>query len=252
MAKKKLSRDQKRKQKLQKRAHSGGEARQPDVSEEFMRDTERIIHETFMSFRRGMFDADVRAALNQLIVDVQQGMVSMEHASAESPNAKGALVWNIKQHWSDKRTLDPLPRLVAAQALQALAQKVDGIEAPGESQSYLRFLQGTMDGAAALVVKLDTEATTPNGAWAEDEARLLELGKAWLRDSNAETWRPFHDETIRMTEGGQARAVANVCQYLYGLVQAQPVEMALHPVLDAAHQKLGGGDHQVAETPSAQ
>ena len=232
MAKKKLSRDQKRKHKLQKRSAPSAAPKQ-SPADAFMRDTERIIHETFLSFGRAMRDADALAAVNQLVVDVQQGNVARDNQNAESPLAKGALVWNIKQHWADTHALGHLPTLVAAQVLQALAQRIDGIKSVGESHSYLRFLQGTQETAALAA----TEPPT-NGDWSPDEARLLAAGLTWLRASSEETWTPFRDEATRMTNGDQAQAVANVCQYLYGLVQAEPVELALRPLLHAAHQKL--------------
>jgi hypothetical protein len=231
MAKKQLSRDQKRKHKLEKRAHSGA-ARQGAQVEFLTHETEKVINETFLSFGTEMHDADVLDAIKQLVVDVQQGHVSQASATAELPNAKGALVWNIKQAWDEKHTLATLPSLLAARGLQLLAHRVDDISAEGESQSYLRFLQGTQDGANALV------SESEGGHWTPAEESLRALGLAWLKNSNAETWAAFEAAATEQTGAGQARAVANVCQYLYGAVQQPPVEQALRPLLDAAHAKL--------------
>jgi hypothetical protein len=245
MAKKKLSRDQKRKQKLQKRSHGNPAAGRQSAAEKLVRDTEHIIHETFMSFGRQMTDADALEAVNQLVVDVQQGNISKADASAETPNAKGALVWNIKQQWTEKRALEPMPRLVAAKAIQALAQRIDGIQAPGASHSYLRFLQGTQQTAVLAAPVRTTDAATesvalPAGDWSPEESQLLEAGLNWLRASNEETWKAFQSEGARLNNAGQAQAVANVSQYLYGLVRAEPVERALRTLLDEAHAKLSG------------
>jgi hypothetical protein len=263
MAKKKLSRDQKRKQKLQKRPHASSSAVRQSASEKLVDDTERIIYETFMSYGRAMRDADVLEAVNQLVVDIQQGDVSKQDASLESPNAKGALVWNIKQRWTETHALETMPHLVAAQSLQALAQRVDGIMAPGESHSFLRFLQGSKQTAvlaalgpaaqpaggetgeaaasaesAALVPHIPAPHV-PDGDWSDDEAPLLASGLAWLRGSSEASWEPFRAEAARLTENGLAQEVANVSQYLYGLVRADAVEAALRPVLNVAHAKLG-------------
>lgn len=231
MAKKQLSRDQKRKHKLEKRAHSGA-ARQGAQVDFLTRETEKVINETFLSFGPAMHDSDVLDAVKQLVVDVQQGHVSQASATAEVPNAKGALVWNIKQAWDEKHTLATLPSLLAAQGLQLLAHRVDDISTEGESHSYLRFLQGTQDGAQALVSEIE------GGQWSPVESSLRVLGVAWLKNSNAETWAAFQAAASEQTNGGQARAVANVCQYLYGTVQQDVVEKALRPLLDAAHAKL--------------
>jgi len=228
---KKLSRDQKRKHKLDKRAHLGA-ARTGAQVEFLTRATEQVIHETFMSYGTGMRDADAREAVRQLVVDVQQGLTTQESATAEKADAKGALIWNIKQSWSEKHTLANLPSLLSAQGLQYLARRIDDISASGESHSYLRFLQGAQDGAKALVAEIE------DGHWSADEDALRKLGLAWLKTSNAETWSAFAGAAEAATAGGQARAVANVCQYLYGAVQQAPVEQALRPVLDAAHAKL--------------
>jgi len=262
MAKKKLSRDQKRKRKLQMRPQTGGagSSRLGLIEEGFTRDVERVINESFLAFGRAMTDRDVLNALNQLIVDVQQAKVSTQDASLERADAKGALIWNIKQHWQSMRTFDSTPSLLAAQALKSVAERVESIMATGASHSYLRFLQGTEQSAGsspdATGARVDTYSQGPvelpqavpdaayvgaeplGGDWNADERRLLDLGLTWLRGSTESTWQPFRDEATRMTEGGQSHEVANVCQYLYGLTQAGPVEMALRPVLDAAHAKL--------------
>lgn len=231
MAKKKLSRDQKRKQALAKRAHSG--AGRTGAQAEFVtRATQQVIAETFMSYGLAMHDGDVLEALRQLTVDVQRGQVSQESAGAELPNAKGALVWNIKQAWGEKRTLANVPGLLAAQALQALAHRVDDISAKGESRSYLRFLQGTQDGARALVSEIE------GGLWSDDEADLRRAGLAWLKNSNEQSYDAFRSAAEALMGSGKAQVVAEVCQYLYGTVQQEAVEKALRPLVDAAHNIL--------------
>ncbi|MBI5876061.1 MAG: hypothetical protein HZB53_00300 [Chloroflexi bacterium] len=250
MAKKKLSRDQKRKHKLEKRSHIGA-ARQGAQVEFLTKETEQVIHETFMSYGTAMLDADAHDAVRQLVVDVQQGKISQESAGAELPNAKGALIWNIKQAWTEKHTLDHLPSLLAAQGLQYLAHRIDDIAATGSSHSYLRFLQGSQDGVKVLVSEIE------GGHWSPEEDALRKLGLAWLKNSNAETWDVFQKAATDDTAGGHARAVANVCQYLYGAVQQAAVEQALRPVLDAAHTKLedeadaADAVTETADTPAA-
>ena len=248
MAKKKLSRDQKRKQKLQKRPHAAAGVERQNAAEKLLHDGERIIYETFISYGRSMHDEDALDAVNQLMVDIQHGDITKQDASLESPNAKGALVWNIKQRWSETRVLETMPHLVAAQAMQTLAQRVHGIMAPGESHSYLRFLQGSEqtavlaaaahEGVVAAGAEPNTEPQLPNGDWSREETPLLAVGLTWLRGSSEESWQSFQTEATRLTDSGQAQAVANVSQYLYGLLRADAVEAALRPVLNAAHAKL--------------
>ena len=252
MAKKKLSRDQKRKQKLQKRPHAPAGAERQNAAEKLLHDSEHIIYETFLSYGRGMHDADALEAVNQLVVDIQHGDITKQDASMESPNAKGALVWNIKQRWSESHALATMPHLVAAQAMQALAQRIDGIRAPGESHSYLRFLQGgeqtailaapataPREAADAAGPQPVAEQALPGGDWSVAETGLLRLGLTWLRGSSEETYQAFQAEATRLTAAEHAQEVANVCQYLYGLIREDAVEAALRPLLNAAHAKLG-------------
>src|SRR5437867_3244055 len=123
MAKKKLSRDQKRKRKLQSRARPSGSggSRLGLIEEGFTRDVERVINDTFIAYGRAMKDKDVRDALNQLIVDVQQGKVTTDDVSAAQSDAKNAIIANVKRHWHDARTLDSAPSLLAAQVLKNIA-----------------------------------------------------------------------------------------------------------------------------------
>jgi len=219
MAKKKLSRDQKRKQKLQKRPHVPAGVERQNAAEKLIHDSERIIYETFISYGREMLDEDVLEAVNQLTVDIQHGDISKQDASLETPNAKGALVWNVKLRWTETRALETMPHLVAAQAMQALAQRVDGIMAPGASHSYLRFLQGGEQvavlaapaGAAgtetAGAMEPEAEPHLPNGDWSDEEAPLLAAGLAWLRGSSGATWQPFQTEATRLTDSGHAQGI---------------------------------------------
>ena len=84
MAKKKLSRDQKRKQKLQRRPHAATGIERQNAAEKLMHDSERIIYETFISYGRSMHDEDVLEALNQLVVDIQHGVITKQDASLET------------------------------------------------------------------------------------------------------------------------------------------------------------------------
>ena len=275
MAKKKLSRDQKRRRKVSMRERTGGSggSRLGVIEEGFTRDVERVINDTFLSYGRAMTDDDVLAALNQLIADVQQGNVSVPESDAEQRDAKGVLVRSVKQHWQSARSLDSTPSLLAARVLKSIGSQVESIRAPGKSHSYLRYLQGVEQSAGAAPDstgdRVDMYSQGPielpqdvpdaayvgdeplGGDWLPDERRLLDLGLTWLRASSESTWEPFQAEASRMTEAGQAQEVANVCQYLYGLTQAGPVEMALRPVLDAAHGKLDGGGAQSQSSEAA-
>ncbi|MBI3734636.1 MAG: hypothetical protein HY259_14455 [Chloroflexi bacterium] len=245
MTKKKLSHDQKRKQRLQKRAaQSGGAARQTDPLDALRLATEKAIHQAFLTADQRLLDADVVAALNRLTVDVQKGLLAVEVEAGQPAPPPDRLVNSVKQRWAEANALAALPRLRAAQGLQEMVQHVAAIRAPGESQSYLRFLQGTMQslgaGPGAPAESQPEMPARPND-WSADERRLLDLGLAWLRASAMPTWEDFRAEAVRMTDGGQAQAVANVCQTLYGQAQAEPVERILRPLLDAAHARISDG-----------
>jgi hypothetical protein len=239
MAKKKLSRDQKRKQKLAKRdPKESMRAQRQTHMHTFRNETERVIHDTFLHSSFRTYDADAREAVKQLMMAAQKGDAALSDVAPTT--AVELLAQSVKQHWAEKKSLEKLPLFNAGQTLQALVTHIESIMAQGESQSYLRYLQGTTKGAAALVEGEPTHEPTsplPND-WSPAEDALRKLGLAWLRNSNAETWNAFQAEATKITEGGDGRAVAHICQYLYGLMQQDPVEQALRSVLDAAHQQI--------------
>jgi hypothetical protein len=237
MAKKKLSRDQKRRQKLAKRDPSEGmRAQRQAQMNHFRSETEQIIHDTFLNSMFRMFDADAREAVKQLMIAAQKGDATVGDAAPAS--AVELLAQNVKRRWAEQRSLEKLPLFNASQALQALVTHIESIMAQGDSQSYLRYLQGVTKGAAALVEGEPIQAAAKPNDWSPAENELRRLGLAWLRNSNEETWKTFQTEAMRLVDNSTGRAVAHVCQYLYGLIQQDPVEKALRPLLDAAHRQI--------------
>jgi hypothetical protein len=237
MAKKKLSRDQKRKQKLAKREPGEGmRAQRQAQMDHFRSETEQVVHDTFLNSAFRMLDADARNAVTQLMMAAQKGDATV--GAAAPANAVELLVQNVKRRWAEQRSLEKLPLFNAGQALQALVTHIESIMAQGESQSYLRYLQGATKGAAALVEGEPVQAEAKPNDWSPAENELRKLGLAWLRNSNEETWKTFQTEAMRLVDGSASRAVAHVCQYLYGLIQQDPVEKALRPLLDAAHRQI--------------
>lgn len=247
MAKKKLSRDQKRKQKLAKRDPKEGQrAQRQQQMATFRAETEQAIHDTFLQGPLRILDADAVAAVGQLMTAAQQS--DLADSSAEPANAQALLVQNAKRQWREQGSLEKLLPLLAAQTMQSLSTHIESITTKGESQSYLRYLQGTLKGVAALVE--GETADVGANAWSASEEGLRKLGLGWLRQSNEETWGVFQAEAKRLVEAGEGYVVAHVCQYLYGLIQQAPVEQALRPLLDAAHRQIEKQlDKQAAPQP---
>lgn len=248
MAKKKLSRDQKRKQKLAKRDPGEGmRAQRQTQMNAFRAETEDVIYDTFIQGAFRMFDADARELAKQLVSVAQSGNLAVDESA--QTNAQTLLLHNVKQHWAAQQSLAKLPPLAAAQTMQSLVTHIESITMQGDSQAYLRYLQGTLKGALALVEGEPVQAPEPKpNDWSSTEDSLRKLGLAWLRNSNEETWQAFHGEATRVIEGGDGRAASHVCQYLYGLIQQDPVEQALRPVLDAAHRQI---ERQLSATTGA-
>jgi len=252
--KKKLSRDQERKQKLQRRRrgmsqepqpYRGGKYRSKKYVMALMR-AEVGIYETYVMTERQLTDGQVEAGLKSLIHELRSGPVQpaeQRDVIDVEPGAEMDLLnWSIKRNWDDLFATQP--RHSNAELVGILRTILDSIETwstPGaNSQGYLNYLEGFLTKAGVKVEKV------PMGdePWEEeegesDEEYLLDVGLEWLETEDAGIKQEFFEEAEAMIREGQAEVVINVCQHLIGRTNEQALIEKLNPLLQPAYRKLG-------------
>lgn len=254
MAKKKLSRDQKRKRKLQRRrsrvqtqpmAYYGDKYRSKKYVMALMR-AEVGIYETYVMTERELTDRQVKSALRSLIQELRSGPYQPAERRKVIDIIPGQetqlLTWNIRRNWDI--LFASKPRHSNADLVGILRTILSSIEiwsTPSpDSRGYLNYLEGFLTEAGVEVAKL------PMGEkdWEEEEApsdeeRLLDLGLGWLDTRAREDKRKFFVEAKAMLKRGQAETVINVCQHLIGHCNGEAMIRELYPLLQPAYHKLG-------------
>ncbi len=254
--KKKLSRDQKRKQKLRHRRkgtsqgpqpYRGGKYRGKKYVMALMR-AEVGIYETYVMTERQLTDRQVEAGLKSLIQELRSGSyqpAEQRDVVDVEPGAETDLLsWNIRRNWDDLFATQP--RHSNADLVGILRVILDSIETwstpAADSRGYLNYLEGFLTKAGVRVEKvpLDDEPWEEEEEEEEtDEEYLRDMGLEWLETEDVEIKREFFEEAKAMIEEGQAEAVINICQYLIGQTNDQALVNELHPLLQSAYRQFG-------------
>jgi hypothetical protein len=237
MAKKdRRSRDQKRKAKLAKearRAHGAtsslaytGNKYKTDEYVPLVFRTELAIHEADVMTGRELTDQAVRGALEKLVIQLRQGALPPPDRRDEVRHVKGQeddlLLWNIRRNWEilfDEGQTWGQTALIGV--LRTLLGSINTWSTPSaRSRGYLQFLEGFIKKTGASVRAVPLEGELPPE---EEEDELLELGREWLLDGNAEAEGEFRRLADRRMHGGEAESVVEVAQQLIGeLVGGDP------------------------------
>lgn len=249
MSKKRLSRDQKRRQKLRKRGKAGRAGpRKKYRTEKYVMTIMRAemgIYETFQMSERQLTDGQVRLALRQLIAELRSGPYTPSEAREVVEIREGEyedlIIWSIKRNWDDLFATNPRhPNADLIGCLRTILDSIETWTTPGAaSQGYLSYLEGFLRQMGVTVEKL------PTSEWEEEEeeetaeAYLQELGEDWLHFRDQEAWQAFEEEAQAMLRQRQAQEVINICQYLIGQVNETWIIEELRPLLQAAYGQLG-------------
>jgi len=219
-----LSRDQKRKQKLAKR-----QRRQPQMeslaytgnrykSEEFVEPlfcAERGIYRLYVISGREITDDDVAEGLEELIADVRRAPVS-DLIAASRPDEDGTFEASIPtlilHEWKRMRDVHGLP---ARDDLIGILRTILGsVEVWGSrsasSRGYLNYLEGFMNQAGVQFHRV-SEQGQPILEDAFDE--LHEIGEMWLAGSDEARHR-FTALANEYLEQGESQGVVDACQRL--------------------------------------
>jgi hypothetical protein len=255
VAKRKLSRDQRRKKKLKQRS-----ARQPAGSlayhgkryrrEEYVLTLARAeigIYQTFVMTERQLADRHVEAAIKQLIGDLRargyQSAVQRDVVDVSPDAFVDLVIWNIRRNWDELFETEPRHSDAdLAGVLRTILGSVETWSTPSpDSRGYLNYIKGFLGQMGIHAEMIPMEAGEPEEEFQEasDEDALLEMGMRWLETGSRRTKASFYAAGQAMIDAGQANAVINVCQTLIGQINDEVVIEELHPLLQPAYAALG-------------
>ena len=243
-----LSRDQKRKQKLAKRGvrerpwapSSGTDRYRGPRFVEITFQTEVGIYEGYVGSGRKLTDNDVEHDLNQLILDLGGAPVAeLIHAAPDNEGPErgpaGAMVLFRWQELRDQGMLPPREDLVGV--LRSILRSLATWRArSGSSRGYMNYLEGFMRELGVSV-----QAVSKDGEPIEDEPldELYEIGRMWLEGSDEARLR-FTELANEMLSSGESEAVANSTQRLLASVTTASPEFATLSELTIRAQKTPG------------
>jgi hypothetical protein len=248
-----LSRDQKRKQKLAKRerrlpqqnslAYTGNRYK----SNEFLTplfETELGIYEAFVVSERLMTDTDVETELQDLIAELR------EHAAAELIYAEtandepcGLVTASVFPHWETMLDAGTLP---ARDDLIGILRTILGSletwrSRSASSRGYLSYLEGFMNQTGVSVRLADNDGKFIADAPADE---LYEVGEIWIAGS-PEARHRFTALANELLDRGESQRVIDACQRLLGSIRSParpefPILSELSIRAQKTQQKLTG------------
>jgi len=231
MAKKKLSHDQKRKQKLARRASRKGEEQSSlaYTGNKFKTDaltpvffaTESGIHEVSEMTEGQLTDRHVRAALEKLVLEMRKGPLpsfeEMSKPALDESQYADVIIWNIRRHWHESFGTGMHPgRENLIGVLRTLLNSIATWGTPSpQSRGYLKFLEGFLKraGGAARTLPADEGPAERGSQSAEEE--LLAIGRDWCA-GDEEAGEEFRELAEELSDAGQGAKVAEIAQQLIG------------------------------------
>lgn len=238
MSRRKLSRDQKRKQKLAKRARPAGIL--PYEGNKYRNDrwvpvimeAEIGILESYKLTDGQLTDRHVQASLEYL---VRQLRGIHPEPPKGNPRTKGAdgqfedlIASRIKDRWFYlfQQESRPAPDDLTG-CLRTIMSSVKTWSRPGpNSRGYLSYIDGFLSKAG---VRIEAGPAQGELTWEEDDEEptdadvLPDLGLEWIETNDPAARRKFLDEADALLAEGQAGVVIEACQHLMGRLTHQPV-----------------------------
>ena len=226
MAKKHLSHDQKRKAKLARRAskappvnslaYTGNKFKTDELVPVFL-STETGIYESSVVTEQALTDADVQAALQELVLQLRHGPLTTQEYSDKitytEGDEKGLVISNIRRNWIHMHYAGT--RVGTEQLVGVLRTLLGSIEAwrspSAQSRGYLHYLEGFLKKAG---VKVDAYSSDFEPVPEPAEEKLLTIGRPWAETGDPEAAERFRALADRMIRGGEGEQVVEACQRL--------------------------------------
>ena len=252
--KSRLSRNQKRQQKLAKRerrrpaasslAYTANQYKNPGLVEPLY-ETEMGIYEGFVVSGRGLTDDGVEKELVELISELRQRPAAeliFQELGEEGVLEGGWITSAVLQRWRrmlEERTLPARDDLIGI--LRTILGSLDVWRSKSAiSRGYLNYLEGFMN-KLGVRVYVETEEGDLLPEPAVDE--LAEVGQMWLAGS-PEARQRFGDLANELLRNGQPQRVVDVCQKLLGSVGT--VTRPEFPILSELSIRAQDAQRQIA------
>ncbi len=245
-----LSRDQKRKDKLKKRAersrkheslaYTGKKYKTDEYAPIFYR-TEVGIYESYVMCDRVLTDDEVEAAIERLVTLMHQGPLPPLSATGAVTLTEGGeeelVIANIRRNWQIMAEESRLPgRDDLIGVLRTILHSIEVWRSQSlHSQSYLRYVEGFMKklGVSVRQVAPDLRPTPE-----PEEDPLLVLGHAWVAEGNQAAEAEYADQVESLLCAGSAERVIEVCQQLLGETRDMAVVPRLQEFAIRGHRAL--------------
>jgi hypothetical protein len=234
-----LSRDQKRKAKLKKRAarshkheslaYAGRRYKTDEYAPIFYR-TEVGIYEVYVMCDRELVDDEVEAAIERLVIQMRQGplppLTESDVITITEGGEEDLVIANIRRNWrfmEEKGTLPNRDDLIGV--LRTILNSIAIWRSQSlHSQSYLHYVEGFMKklGVSVRPVTPDLEPLPE-----PEEDPLLLIGRTWIAAGDEAAKAEFADQVESLLRAGESERVTDVCQQLLG----ETDEMSVVPLL---------------------
>src|SRR5512142_1395119 len=245
-----LSRDQKRKAKLKKRAerarkhealaYAGKKYKTDEYAPLFYR-TEVGIYESYVMCDRVLTDDEVETASEHLVTLMRQGPLPPLSETGSVTLTEGdeeeLVIANIRRNWqimAEEGTLPGRGDLIGI--LRTILHSIEVWRSQSlHSQGYLRYVEGFLKKLGVSV----RQVTPDLGPIPEpEEDPLFALGRAWVAEGNKTAEAEFADQVGSLLHAGSADRVIEVCQQLLGETRDMAIVPRLQEFAVRGHRAL--------------
>jgi hypothetical protein len=245
-----LSRDQKRKAKLKKRAersrnpeslaYSGKKYKTEEFVPIFYR-TEIGIYESYVICDRELTDDEVEAAIERLVIQMREGplppLPETDTITITEDGEEDLVITNIRRNWQileHKGSLPGQDDLIGI--LRTILNSISIWRSQSlHSQGYLRYIEGFLK-KSGVSVRPATQDFQPLPE--PDEDPLLLIGRAWIAKGDMAARAEFADQIDSLIHWGGAERVIAVCEQLMGETADIPVVLHLKEFAMRGHLAL--------------
>ncbi|MFL5245688.1 MAG: hypothetical protein ACJ8FY_26635 [Gemmataceae bacterium] len=231
--KKNLSRDQKRKRKLAKKAAKSpkvnalayqGNKYKSDELLPLVQETETGIYQAHVATNRRLTDRIVQAALEKLVLDLRKGPLPPLPETEVIQDVPGEevdfIIGHIRRNWLNlSKSGFATTKENRIGVLRTLLNSINTWGSPGkESRGYLSFLEGFLKQLRVSGQAFETEGEFVDEGLddEEQEDELLALGRDWHYDQDLDAAADFKDLAEERIREGDYQYVVNVCNQLIG------------------------------------
>lgn len=245
-----LSRDQKRKAKLKKRAarsrkHESlayaGAKYKTNLYAPILFRTEIGIYESYVMLDRELTDDEVEGAIETLVLRMREGPLPLLSDSHEvtitADGEEELIIENIRRNWrilAEEGSSPPRDDLIGV--LRTILHSISVWRSKSLlSQGYLNYIEGFLK---KLGVSVEVRDQDFNPLPEPEEDPILVTGRSWITDGNTAAKATFAEQVEGLLRDGDGGRVIDVCQELMGETKDMSVIPLLSEYTFRGHQSV--------------